>query len=124
MAGIVDACLVVAAALGFLVLAAVQMHPLPHRYLAAGLPAALLLLHILYQLLFFTWSESTPGMRYARIGFCTFNDDNPSRSAMRRRILASILSAAPLGLGYLWAILDEDGLGWHDRISRIYQRSY
>lgn len=124
MAAMVDGCVVLGAALAFLALAAVEMRPLPQRYLVAGLPAALLVLHMLYQLLFFTWSESTPGMRYARIGLCTFNDDNPTRGAMRRRILASILAAAPLGLGFLWAILDEDGLGWHDRISRIYQRSY
>jgi uncharacterized RDD family membrane protein YckC len=77
-----------------------------------------------YQLLFFTFSEATPGMRYARIALCTFADDNPTRSAMRRRILAGVLAACPLGIGFLWAWLDDDGLGWHDRISRMYQRSY
>ena len=25
---------------------------------------------------------------------------------------------ASLGLGFLWALVDEDGLGWHDRITR------
>jgi uncharacterized RDD family membrane protein YckC len=79
---------------------------------------------LLYQLLFFTLSEATPGMRYARIALCTFNDDNPTRAAMRRRIFAIVLAACPLGIGFLWAWLDEDGLGWHDRISRMYQRSY
>jgi uncharacterized RDD family membrane protein YckC len=79
---------------------------------------------LLYQLLFFTFSEATPGMRYARIGLCTFSDDNPTRRAMRRRIFAAVLAACPLGIGFLWAWLDEDGLGWHDRISRMYQRSY
>jgi hypothetical protein len=43
---------------------------------------------------------------------------------MRRRIFAVILAACPLGIGFLWAWLDDDGLGWHDRISRMYQRSY
>jgi hypothetical protein len=79
---------------------------------------------LLYQLLFFTFSDATPGMRYARIGLCTFADDNPTRSAMRRRILAVLLAACPAGIGFLWACMDEDGLGWHDRISRMYQRSY
>ena len=63
-------------------------------------------------------------MRYARIGLCTLSDDNPTRAAMRRRIFAQLLAACPLGMGYLWAFLDDDRLGWHDRISRIYQRSY
>jgi hypothetical protein len=63
-------------------------------------------------------------MRYARIGLCTLTDENPSRSAMRRRIFALLLCACPLGIGVLWAWLDADRLGWHDRISRMYQRSY
>jgi uncharacterized RDD family membrane protein YckC len=37
---------------------------------------------------------------------------------------ALLLSALPLGLGLLWAVFDEDRLGWHDRISGTYQRSY
>ncbi len=84
----------------------------------------LLALTFFYQFLFFTFSEATPGMRYARIGLCTLSDDNPTRSAMRRRILATALAACPLGIGFLWAWFDDDGLGWHDRISRMYQRAY
>ncbi len=43
---------------------------------------------------------------------------------MRRRIFALCLSSASLGRGLFWALLDDDLLGWHDRISRMYQRSY
>jgi len=92
------------------------------------LPAAIAiggcLLLLLYQALFFFFSTATPGMRCARIALCTFDDENPTRKAMRRRILAVLLSACPLGLGFLWAALDEDRLAWHDRITRMYQRSY
>jgi hypothetical protein len=28
-----------------------------------------------------------------------------------------------MGLGYLWALVDEDGVGWHDRISRTHVRA-
>ena len=100
-----------------------------HR-LPLGLPGAIAaavtfaVLFPLYELLFFTFSDQTPGMRYARIGLCTLSDDNPTRSAIRRRILAQIIAICPFGLGILWALLDEDGLGWHDRISRMYQRAY
>jgi len=93
----------------------------------AALIASVLMLAIFglaYQLLFFTFSDATLGMRYARIGLCTLSDDNPTRSAMRRRIFVHLLSALPLGMGYLWALLDEDRFGWHDRITRMYQRSY
>jgi uncharacterized RDD family membrane protein YckC len=82
------------------------------------------LLYALYQALFFSFSEATPGMRLARIALCTFAEENPARSALRRRVVAILLSACPLGLGFLWAVLDEERLTWHDRASRMYQRSY
>jgi uncharacterized RDD family membrane protein YckC len=81
-------------------------------------------LYLLYQGLFFSLNQATPGMRCARIALCTFEDENPTRPAMRRRILAVLLSACPFGLGFVWAALDEDRLAWHDRVSRTYQRSY
>jgi uncharacterized RDD family membrane protein YckC len=86
--------------------------------------AGVAFLYLLYQTLFFSLSEATPGMRCARIALCTFADENPTRAAMRWRILAVLLSVCPLGLGLLWAALDEDRLTWHDLISRMYQRSY
>jgi len=91
-------------------------------FVAGALVLALLVL--LYQALFFTFSDSTPGMRCARIGLCTFDNDNPTRRAMRHRILAVLVSVCPLGLGLLWAAFDEDRLAWHDRLTRTYQRTY
>jgi uncharacterized RDD family membrane protein YckC len=137
MAAIVDNCIVTAALLLFIAAFAitlgklsggsaspVAMPQITLQIAGIAVAATWVVFTLLYQLLFFTFSEATPGMRYARIGLCTFSDDNPTRSAMRRRILAVILSACPLGIGFLWAWLDDDGLGWHDRISRMYQRSY
>jgi uncharacterized RDD family membrane protein YckC len=97
----------------------IQLTQLPATVAVAGG-----LLFLLYQSLFFWFSTGTPGMRCARIALCTFDDENPTRKAMRRRILAVLLSACPLGLGLLWATLDEERLGWHDRITRMYQRMY
>lgn len=34
------------------------------------------------------------------------------------RLLAALLSWLPLGLGYLWMLLDPQRLTWHDRLSR------
>ncbi|MEG9436607.1 RDD family protein [Edaphobacter sp. HDX4] len=131
MSAAVDTCIVLA---GFLVFAGAAVLTTSH-FTAGGIHMAIstaaisaggsiAVLGLLYLLLFFTFSESTPGMRYARIGLCTFSDENPSRAAMRRRVLALALSSASLGLGVLWALLDDERLGWHDRISRMYQRSY
>jgi uncharacterized RDD family membrane protein YckC len=89
-----------------------------------GAAVALFAFAAIYHLLFFNFGSDTPGMRYAKIALCTFDDENPTRKGMRRRLAAVLLSASPLGLGILWALFDDDRLGWHDRISRTYQRSY
>jgi uncharacterized RDD family membrane protein YckC len=132
MAAIVDAVIVTAALLVFIAVFALTaahfgrpdaLRMTPRSAIIAAV-SMLALFGLAYQLLFFTFSEATLGMRYARIGLCTFSDDNPTRSAMRHRIFAHLLSACPLGIGYLWALLDDDRLGWHDRITRMYQRSY
>ena len=94
------------------------------KFIAIAAVGAFFVLKLIYQLLFFTFNESTPGMRSARIGVCTFADDNPTRSALRRRVFATLMAAVPMGLGLVWAGFDDDRLGWHDRISRTYQRSY
>jgi uncharacterized RDD family membrane protein YckC len=125
MSGIVDLALVVAAfALFILVFVACTAHPPTGKpaLLSAGLVLAGFCL--LYHYLFFKYADGTPGMRYAKIALCTFDDENPTRKAMCRRVFFLLLSAAPLGLGFAWAWFDPDRLGWHDRMSRIYQRSY
>lgn len=125
MAGIFDLALIVSAfAIFVLVFAACTAHPPSGKpaLVAAGLVLAGF--GLLYQYLFFKYAEGTPGMRYAKIALCTFEDENPTRKAMCTRVLYVLLSAAPLGLGFAWAWFDPDRLTWHDRLSRIYQRGY
>jgi hypothetical protein len=125
MAALVDCALTLCAFLLFLLVFALSTTHLPHgRVAVIGACAILFAMGLLYQLLFFSLTDATPGMRYAKIALCTFDDGHPTRSALRGRIAALLLSALPLGLGFLWAVFDEDSLGWHDRITRMYQRSY
>lgn len=125
MASLVDVALSFA---GFLVFVFVfnscTAHPPAGRTAVIAASLAVLATFIAYQWLFFRFGESTPGMMYARIALCTMDDNNPDRTARQRRVGALLLSALPLGLGLLWAMFDEDQLGWHDRISGTYQRSY
>jgi uncharacterized RDD family membrane protein YckC len=125
MAALVDGALSFAGFLVFVfVFSSCTAHPPAGRTAFAATSLALLATFVAYQWLFFRFGESTPGMTYARIALCTLDDDNPTRQAMQRRVGALLLSALPLGLGLLWAVFDEDQLGWHDRISGTYQRSY
>jgi uncharacterized RDD family membrane protein YckC len=126
LAGVVDAALVTLAFLAAaVVVTASTAHPPTGRIALIATGCGLALFGVLYQFLFLSYAEEgTPGMRYARIALCTFDDDNPSRKQMRRRIPAMLLSGLPLGLGMLWAFADGDKLGWHDRLTKTYQRKY
>jgi hypothetical protein len=61
-------------------------------------------------------------MRCARISFCTFDGQIPTRGQLRGRLGALLLSVVPAGLGVAWALFDDDHLCWHDRLSRTYLR--
>lgn len=125
MAAVFDLALIVAAFSVFvLVFVACTAHPPMGKPALVGAGLVLAGFGLLYHYLFFKYAEGTPGMRYAKIALCTFDDENPTRQAMCRRVLYVLLSAAPLGLGFAWAWFDPDRLSWHDRLSRIYQRSY
>jgi hypothetical protein len=85
--------------------------------LGAGIPC---LFWVVYQHLLIVYAGSTPGLRLARLQLTCF-DGTPARRSLRRwRVLASYLSAASLGMGYVWLFLDEDNLCWHDRITHTY----
>lgn len=128
MAAGVDGCCIGAAFLGFATIVARLSGPnlraLSLPLLGVTVAGVLLALFVIYQMLFFSLAEATPGMRYARIALCTFSDANPSRKAMRRRVLSMLLVACPLGIGLAWCFLDDQRLGWHDRMSKMYQRAY
>jgi uncharacterized RDD family membrane protein YckC len=96
----------------------------PRPLLGAAAAGMIVAFGVLYQMLFFTLNEATPGMRAMRLAFCTFNEKSPTRKALRRRLVSTALAACPLGLGLVWMALDSDRLGWHDRMSRMYLRSY
>jgi len=126
LAAIVDGALVTLAylAAATMVIASTD-HP-PSGIVALQATAiGLVLFTILYLAIFFGFSaEGTPGMRYARIALCTFDDNNPTMAQTLWRIPAFLLAAMPAGLGLAWALVDGDGLGLHDKLSKTYQRKY
>jgi uncharacterized RDD family membrane protein YckC len=94
------------------------------RAIEMGLAVALVIVAAIYHALFFTLAKATPGMHYARIRLCTFDGQIPTRAQRTARLVALLLSVAPVGLGIAWAIFDDDHLSWHDRLSRTYLRRY
>lgn len=125
MAFAVDFAAVTAGFLGFLAVFVASTPHLPTGFTAAALAGVVYIaLWVLYQMLFFSLSGATAGMLYAHIALCTFDDQNPTRPALQRRLAAWWVSLLPLGIGFLWCFVDEDNLCWHDRITRTYQREY
>lgn len=93
----------------------------PPRIQMIGLAAVVpCVLWAAYQYLLIVYGASTPGLRAAGLELVRFEDTSTVRSLRRWRVLAAWLSAASLGMGYIWVLLDEDTLCWHDRITRTY----
>src|SRR6266851_973075 len=90
---------------------------------AVALGVVALLLWMAYEFLFVVYTGSTPGLRAARLRLAGFDGSPLNRRLRRWRVLATFLSAFSAGLGYLWCVLDQDGLCWHDRITRTHVQS-
>jgi uncharacterized RDD family membrane protein YckC len=93
---------------------------LPLPLLAGALGLIAVVLGIAYEFLFVVYTGSTPGLRAARLQIRRFDGSPLNRRTRRWRVLASFLSAFSAGLGYLWCTIDQDGLCWHDRITRTH----
>jgi uncharacterized RDD family membrane protein YckC len=92
----------------------------PLTVIAVSVMIVSVLLWAAYEFLFTVYTGSTPGLRLAHLRLVRFDGLPVPRRVRRWRVLASYVSAFSLGLGYLWGVLDEDGLCWHDRITHTH----
>lgn len=121
LAGAVDLLLVVAATGVFgavfyrltLAIPALSMS----AYLGTGVLA---LFWFVYQYLFLVHCATTPGLRVLKVRLQRFDGRPAGRRLRRARVLCQMLSLGALGMGYAWQFLDEDGLCWHERVTRTH----
>ncbi len=70
---------------------------------------------------FFSWfwikNGQTLGMQAWRIRLVDFNGNKPAPGKCVLRCFGALLSAACLGLGYLWCLVDRHDRYWHDYLS-------
>lgn len=70
---------------------------------------------------FFGWfwvhGGQTLGMRAWRLRVVTSEGGDLNWYLSLRRYVAALLAWLPLGLGFLWLLVDRDRLAWHDRLS-------
>jgi uncharacterized RDD family membrane protein YckC len=121
LASLVDGILVVAAGsvFGAIYYRIVGATPTPVQVAMMG-SGLLILCWAAYQYLLVVYSGSTPGLRALRLQVRRFDGNPPNRKLRRARVLCSLLSAVSLGLGYAWHFLDEDGLCWHERVTKTH----
>jgi len=124
VSGVVDAGLVFIATGAFAITFLELAEEMPQSRMAlVCLLAAAGIFWLLFQYIFLTYRRATPGMRMAQLELCTFEGKATTMFDRQTRAAASALSAFSIGLGYAWALVDEDRLGWHDRISQTNLRA-
>ena len=116
-----DLALILAAVLAFfLFLKMVAGSVTVDRFLLAGGLCAVILLTLLYGGMFLYGAGATPGMRWLGLRLVNFDGRPATRRQRLWRLAGTIVSAGSFFLGYLWAAFDEEGLFWHDRISKTF----
>ncbi|HWX54482.1 MAG TPA: RDD family protein [Verrucomicrobiae bacterium] len=123
LSGLMDFAIVLCATLLFAALfLGMAGWPQPSRLALACGVATGGCLWLVFQCVFLMYGRATPGMQMADLELCTFSGDQVSVPMRGCRALASTLSAFSLGLGFAWALVDEDTLGWHDRMTQTHLR--
>ncbi len=123
MATMVDAALILGLVWGLAYLVASRFDQLPSIRVSEVCGVIVTLgFAALYEWFFLSFAKVTPGMRYAQLSLCTFDEEIPTPAQIKGRMKAMLISVLPVGLGMVWSIFDEDQMSWHDRLSKTYLR--
>ena len=120
-AGAFDASMVVAGFVLFLLLTRFWESGVPFERSLLWAPLAILsLILCFYKFAFCLLSDRSPGMRMAGLRLLHVSGRPAGRRERLLREFASLLSLTPGGIGYLWALADEERLTFHDHISETF----
>ena len=82
--------------------------------------STLAFVYVQYFCLFTVFGGTTPGMMVRGLHVASASGDEPTARQLFWRSVGYLISAGTFFLGFFWAIWDEDGMTWHDRLSRTY----
>jgi uncharacterized RDD family membrane protein YckC len=124
IAALIDGACLLFAYGGFLALfGSLGGHFTASKLTAAVYTTTLAIVYLQYFALFTTFGGTTPGMMFRGLQVATFSGAPPAPRRLLLRSMGYILSASACFAGFFWAWWDEDGLTWHDRVSRTYLSS-
>lgn len=75
---------------------------------------------LMYRLAWGVMELETPGMRFVGLKLVDFDGRALTRDQRISRQGAYALSLLSVGLGLVWALVDEENLTWHDHISKSF----
>jgi uncharacterized RDD family membrane protein YckC len=65
-------------------------------------------------------TATTPGLLWMGLEVRNLEGDLPTARQAAWRAFGYVVSSAALMLGFVWALVDSEGLTWHDRMSDTY----
>jgi uncharacterized RDD family membrane protein YckC len=91
-----------------------------NTYIALGFGGAFLCIALFYGVLWVLAGSESAGARWTGLRFINFDGSPIDRRERAIRFAAACLSFCSVGLGVLWSLADEEGLTWHDHMSKTF----
>ena len=119
-AGLIDGLIVLVASAVFCLAVWKTVPELPHGKAAMALLLIPVFFWTVYHYLLLVYAGKTAGMEMASLGLRSFNDRVPTWKQRKQRVYSMLFSLISVGLGFAWALVDEDCLCWHDRMTHTF----
>ena len=119
-AGLVDGLIVLVASAIFCAAVWKTVPELPHGKAAMTLLLIPVFFWTVYHYLLLVYAGKTAGMAMASLCLRSFDGGVPTWKQRRQRVYSMLFSLVSVGLGFAWALVDEDCLCWHDRMTRTF----
>jgi len=123
-AALVDSLIVLTASSIFFAAVWKTLPELPHGKTMVGVLLAIpVFFWTVYHYLLLVYGGKTAGMEMASLCLRSFNGHTADWSQRKQRVYSMLFSLVSMGLGFAWALVDEDCLCWHDRMTRTFLTS-
>lgn len=94
------------------------------KHVLPFLAAAFITVPVFYKFLWVFAGQDSIGVQRAGTRLVDFDGNPPSNRRRYLRFLAGFVSVLAAGVGLIWALVDQDGLTWHDHISGTFPTIY